>query len=321
MKVLITGITGFVGSYMARYCLEKGALVYGFCRKGSSTERIKDILPQIRIVETDLLDEYGVFSALGKIKPHLIFHLAAQSYVSQAWDMPMYTLKVNVMGQLNLLEAIRRWGLNCKVLVSCSSSEYGMVNPQDVPVKEDTPLRPIDPYGVSKVAQDVMAYQYYKGYGIPIIRMRAFNHTGWGRDERFVESSFAKQSVEIKMGLREAVVKVGNLSTKRDFLHVKDVVRGYWMAMEKGKEGEVYNICSGKAYSMKYILEKILNIVGVEAKVEVDAAKVRSVDIPVIFGDYSKLKQDTNWSPSFSIDEILEDVVSYWGQVMSKEFY
>jgi len=201
MKVLITGITGFVGSHLADYALTKENVeVYGTIRWRSKTENIEHIKDKLHLVQCNLNDASSVNDLIADIKPDKIFHLAAQSFVPTSWNSPAETLTSNIIGELNIFEAIRRAKINPWMQIAGSSEEYGMVYPEETPIKETNPLRPLSPYGVSKVGQDLLAYQYYMSYKLNVVRTRAFNHTGPRRGDVFVCSDFAKQIVEIEKG-------------------------------------------------------------------------------------------------------------------------
>ena len=258
MKVLITGITGFVGSHLADYALSKeNVQVYGTIRWRSKTENIEHVKDKIHLVHCNLNDASSVNDLIVDIKPDKIFHLAAQSFVPTSWNSPAETLTSNIIGELNIFEAIRRAKINPWIQIAGSSEEYGMVYPEETPIKETNPLRPLSPYGVSKVGQDLLAYQYYMSYKLNVVRTRAFNHTGPRRGDVFVCSEFAKRIAEIEKGKREPVILVGNLDAQRDFTDVRDIVKAYWLGLDKCKPGEVYNICTGKAYRISEVLDKI----------------------------------------------------------------
>src|SRR3989338_1942421 len=233
MKSLITGITGFVGSHLAELLLKQG---------------------------------HEVYRMLKVAEPEYIFHLAAQSFVPTSWRIPAQTMHTNAVGQINLFEAVRDVGLDPRIQIACSSEEYGLVYPHEIPIKETNPLRPLSPYGVSKAAQDLLGYQYYQSYGMKIIRTRGFNHTGGRRGDVFVTSNFAKQIAEIEAGLRKPVIFVGDLSSRRDFTDVRDMVKGYLLACQKGKAGEAYNLCSGKSYPMREVLDILLSFSSIKPK-------------------------------------------------------
>lgn len=316
MRVLITGITGFVGSHLAEFLLEEGCEVYGTYRWRSLMSNIEHLRERIHLVECDIRDAVSVKRVINEVMPEGLFHLAAQSFVPTSFHAPAETLFTNIIGQVNILEAVREIKPSCKVHIAGSSEEYGFVQPEEIPIKETNPLRPLSPYGVSKVAQDLLGWQYYKAYGLHVVRTRAFNHTGPRRGEVFVCSNFAKQIVEIETGRREPVIKVGNLEAKRDFTDVRDVVRAYWLALGKGEPGEVYNICSGKAWAIKEVLDILLSYTDVEARVEQDPSRMRPADVPLLVGDYSKFHKATGWEPRIPFEQTLKDLLDYWRERM-----
>jgi GDP-4-dehydro-6-deoxy-D-mannose reductase len=257
-------------------------------------------------------DAAGVRRLLRAVRPDRIFHLAAQSYVPTSWLAPAETLAGNVLGQVNLFEALRDLGLPARVHVAGSSEEYGLVLPQEVPIREDGPLRPLSPYGVSKVTQDLLAYQYWKSYQLHVVRTRGFNHTGPRRGEVFVTSNFARQVAEIEKGLREPVVWVGNLESIRDFTDVRDMVRAYWLALERGQAGEVYNICSGRGYSARQVLDILLGLAHVKVEVREDPARMRPSDVTLLVGDCGKFRAATAWEPTIPFEVTLKDLLEHW---------
>lgn len=239
MRILITGVTGFVGSHLAEYVLEQGHEVAGTMRWRSQKENVEIVADRVRLYECDLRDATAVRHAIADFRPERIFHLAAQSYVHSSWAAPAETLSTNVLSQVHLFEAIREMKLDCRIQIAGSSEEYGLVLPDELPIREDNPLRPLSPYAVSKVAQDLMGFQYYRSYGLHIVRTRAFNHEGPRRGEVFVTSNFAKQIAEAEAGRRKPVMDVGNLEAKRDYTDVRDIVRAYWLSLECCEPGEV----------------------------------------------------------------------------------
>lgn len=314
MRVLITGITGFTGSHLAEYILANhpGTRVSGLVRWRSNMDNIIHIQGKIELHEADLKDIVSLKKALAEIKPERIFHLAAQSYVPASWKLPVETFAINAIGQINLFEALLSLKLNPKIQVAGSSEEYGQVYPEEIPMKETNPLRPLSPYAVSKVAQDLLAYQYFKSYGLRTVRTRGFNHTGPRRGDVFVTSNFAKQIVEIEKGKKEPVIHVGNLEAKRDFTDVRDIVRAYWLAAEKGEEGEVYNIGSGKSLAMKEMLDMLLSLSKAKVKVQVDPERLRPSDVPILLSDCSKFKSLTGWRPQIPLEQTFKDLLNYW---------
>jgi GDP-4-dehydro-6-deoxy-D-mannose reductase len=315
MRVLITGITGFVGSHMAEYALAQGAEVYGSYRWRSKTENIDHLRPRIQLVEGDLRDLSSVRALLEASVPDYVVHLAAQSFVGSSWQTPAETLTTNIISQVNLLEGIRALKMRPRFLAIGTSEEYGLTYPEELPIKETNPLRPLSPYGVSKVTQDMMGYQYFKSYGLPVIRTRAFNHEGPRRGEVFVTSSFAKQIAEIEVGAREPVIRVGDLKPRRDYSDVRDIVRGYWSLLESGEPGEVYNLSSGRSWAIQQVLDFLLEQSKVKPiAVEVDPSRLRPSDVMVLEGDSSKIQRATGWQVQIPFERTLRDLLDYWRQ-------
>lgn len=313
MRVLITGITGFAGSHLADYCLERGDVdVHGMIRWRSRTENIEHLYGKITLHECDLRDAGSTRDVIEHVKPDYIFHLAAQSFVPTSWRAPSESLTTNVLGQLHVFEAVRKLGLKCRIQIACSSEEYGMVYEDEIPIKESNQLRPLSPYAVSKVSQDLLGYQFYMSYKLDVVRTRGFNHTGPRRGPVFVCSDFAKQVVDIEKGLKPPVIHVGNLEAKRDFSDVRDVVKAYFLALEKGKPGEVYNICQEKSWRIQEILDMLLERSKTDIKVELDRSRLRPSDVPILQGDCSKFRKDTGWVPEIPFEQTLEDIMDYW---------
>jgi GDP-4-dehydro-6-deoxy-D-mannose reductase len=320
MRALITGITGFAGSHLAEYLLEEHpeVEVFGTYRWRSRMDNVEHLDQRIRLVETDLRDYFSVHQAVEAARPDVIFHLAAQSFVPSSWTAPTETLTTNIEGQTNLFEAIRAHGLDPVVQIACSSEQYGLVLPDEVPIKETNPLRPLSPYAVSKVAQDFLGYQYFQSYGLKVVRTRGFNHTGPRRGQVFVTSNFCSQVAAIEAGLQEPVIRVGNLDAIRDFTDVRDMVRAYWLAVTKAKPGEVYNIASGEGISIRDLLDKIVGFAKVEVKIEVDPARLRPSDVEILIGDSSKFRADTGWEPRIPFDQTVRDLLDYWRGQMAR---
>jgi len=314
MRVLITGITGFAGSHLAEYILanKPESKVFGLVRWRSRMDNILGFRDKVELHEGDLKDYISLKKCLKDIKPDTIFHLAAQSFVPTSWRLPAETLSINAVGQVHLFEAVLDLGLTPRIQVAGSSEEYGQVNPDEIPMKETNPLRPLSPYAVSKVGQDLLGYQYFRSYGLHIVRTRGFNHTGPRRGEVFVTSNFAKQIADIEKKKRPAVIYVGNLEAKRDFTDVRDMVRAYWLSLEKGQAGEVYNIGTGRAYAMKDVLDMLLALSKVKVKVEVDPARLRPSDVPILMPDVSKFMNLTGWKPEIPFAQTLADLLDYW---------
>lgn len=317
MRALITGITGFAGSHLAEYLLAEhpDVEVYGTFRWRSRMDNLEDIDEhRIQLVEADLRDYTSMHNALEVSRPDVIFHLAAQSFVPSSWNAPSDTMVTNVTGQTNLFEAIRALKLDPVVQIACSSEEYGLVHPEETPIKETNPLRPLSPYAVSKVAQDYLGYQYFQSYGIKAVRTRGFNHTGPRRGHVFVTSNFCSQVAAIEAGLQEPVIRVGNMEAIRDFTDVRDMVRAYWLAVTKAKPGEVYNIATGKGIHIREMLDLVLSYSKVEVKIEVDPERLRPSDVEILIGDASKFRADTGWEPRIPFEQTVQDLLNYWRQ-------
>ena len=315
MRVLITGLTGFVGSHLADHLVARGGLeVYGTYRWRSRMDNVEQLRGRVQFVECDLRDAGAVRRMLAQVRPARVFHLAAQSYVPTSWLSPSETITGNVLQQLNLFEAARDMGLDARFQIAGSSEEYGHVLPDEVPIREENPLRPLSPYAVSKVTQDVLAYQYWMSHRLHTVRTRGFNHTGPRRGEVFVTSSFAKQIVEVEKGLREPVIRVGNLEAIRDFTDVRDMVRAYWLALEHGEPGEVYNIASGRGYTIRQVLDTLLDLAHVKVEVQEDPARLRPSDVQVLLGDASRLRRISGWEPTIPFDVTMKDLLEYWRQ-------
>ena len=313
MRVLITGITGFAGSHLADHCLERGGMdVYGIIRWRSRTENIEHLQDKVKLLECDLRDATSTRDVIEEIRPDQIFHLAAQSFVPTSWRAPTESLVTNVIGQLNIFEAMRKINLKARIQIACSSEEYGMVYDNELPVTEDQPLRPLSPYGVSKVGQDVLGYQYFMSYKMDIVRTRGFNHTGPRRAPVFVVSDFAKQIADIEKGVKGPVLDVGNLAAERDFSDVRDIVRAYYLSLEKGGSGEVYNLCSEKSWKIRDLLDRLLSQTDAKIEVKQDPARLRPSDVPRLRGDCSKFRRDTGWTPRIPFEQTLADMLDYW---------
>jgi GDP-4-dehydro-6-deoxy-D-mannose reductase len=311
-KALITGIAGFVGSHMAKLLLEKGFDVYGYTRIRSNLEHIEDIKDKLHLEEADLLDSHSLYSSIERIKPDVIFHLAAQSFVPTSWVSPAVTLDVNIVGSANLFEAVRKAKVECVIQIACSSEEYGMVYEHELPIKETNPLRPLSPYAVSKVAMDYLGYQYYQSYGLKIVRTRGFNHTGPGRGDTFAESNFAKQIALIEKKKQDPVIFVGNLDARRDYTDVRDMVKGYLLAVEKCDPGDVYNICTGNAQRIGDVLQMLLKMSKVKVQIKEDPSRMRPSDVQILIGDNTKFVQKTGWKPEIPFEKTMTDLLNYW---------
>jgi GDP-4-dehydro-6-deoxy-D-mannose reductase len=316
MRVLITGATGFVGTHLRRYLTsftdwDIAGTVYPAPPTESPQVDAYDT-PRERFVALDLRDRQATDTLLQEVAPDYIVHLAAQSHIPTAYANPWETLENNILGQLNLLESCVALGIQPRILVIGSGEEYGRASAEELPLTEDHPLRPENPYSVSKVTQDVMGYQYYISHGLPIVRVRPFNHIGPGQSPRFVLSAFASQVAEIEAGTREPVLHVGNLTPARDFTDVRDVVRAYASILLEGREGEVYNVASGEAHTIQKLLDTLLEMTTTEIEVRTDPQRYRPSDIPIIYGSAVKLTQDTAWRPMIPLTQTIADVLAEW---------
>lgn len=310
-RALITGITGFVGSHLAEYLLTKGVEVYGTSQWGSKQDNIEHIRGDINLISADLKDGNSLEKAVKKSKPDFIFHLAAQSIPIMSSLAPVDTIETNVIGTINLLEAINKIKMDAKIQVAGSSDEYGMVYPKELPIQETNPLRPLSAYGVSKVAQEQLSTLYHQSYGLKTVVTRAFNHTGPRRGEVFATSNFAKQIAEIERG-KEPVIYVGNLHAQRDFTDVRDMVRAYWLAVQKCEFGEVYNVCSTQAIKIEDVLNLLLSMSSKKIEVKKDSSRMRLADVEILRGDCSKFKKKTGWKPAIPFEKTMEDLLNYW---------
>ena len=314
MKALITGITGFAGSHLADLLLAEHPEmeVAGMYRWRSPMENLDSAAGRVTLYETDLRDYISVQRTLEACRPDWIFHLAAQSFVPASWTGPAETLTTNLLGQTYLFEAVRAVHLDPVIQIACSSEEYGLVLPDEVPIRETNPLRPLSPYAVSKVAQDYQGYQYFQSYGLRIVRTRAFNHTGPRRGEVFAMSSFAKQIASIELGNASPVLRVGNLEAVRDFTDVRDIVRGYVLAASRGEPGEVYNLSSGRGHTIRALLDTLLALSDVEVEVTVDPQRLRPSDVEILIGDSTKFRERTGWVQAIPLETTLQDLLDYW---------
>jgi len=313
MRVLITGITGMVGSHLAEYILANhpGVEVHGLVRWRSPRANIEQIQPKLFLHCAELRDLNSLVILLTKVKPERIFHLAAQSYVTTSFEAPADTLHTNVIGTTNLLDAVRIVGID-PIIHICSSSEvYGQVTKDEVPIRESNPLRPASPYAVSKVGEDMIALQYFLSYGIKAIRTRMFTHTGPRRGDIFAESAFAKQIAEIEAGVRPNPLKVGNLDSVRTFSDVRDAVKAYWLLLEKCTPGEVYNIGGNQTMTVGEMLEMLKGMANTKIEHEVDRSLLRPSDVTLQIPDISKFQSATGWEPEISLEKTLRDLLDY----------
>lgn len=310
VQYLITGANGFCGRHLVDVLSDDNNKVYGISRSIPDDLTLQH--PDAIYEQCNLIDYTSVFNLLKKIKPDCIFHLAAESSVASSWKSPINILNNNVLSQINIFEAVRELELSTRIVVACSSEEYGLINESDLPVNENCCFNPLSTYAVSKVSQDMLAYQYYKSYNMDIVRVRSFNLTGPGRPPTYALSSFAYQIAEIEKNKSKKIISVGNLDVKRDYTDVRDAVKGYYNIALKAKSGTVYNLCSGKAYNLKDLLNILISLSTTEVNVEIDQSKYRPSDLPIMIGDNTKIKTEIGWIPEIDIHTSLNDLLNYW---------
>lgn len=317
-KVLITGVTGFVGNHLAAHLLSQNSYdVVGTYRSENSLDSLGNNKDKIKLKQVNLNDSETVDSLIKTEKPDYLVHLAAQASPAKSFAIPVETVTNNIVSEFSLLESLRKNNLqDVRVLIISTGEIYGKITPSDLPVDEETALRPTTPYAVSKLAQDYLSLQYFIAYNLDIVRLRPYNHIGPGQKEGFVVTDFAKQIAEIEKGKKEPVISVGNLDAKRDFTDVRDIVKAYELALQKGKAGDVYNVGSGNSKKIADILEMLLSLSTEKIKVEVDEAKFRPIDVPEIRCDCSKFHTVTGWEPEISFEKTLKDILDYWRKIV-----
>lgn len=316
MRTLITGGFGFAGRHLAQHltkCGDDVAVTYLPAEKELANKKHLTPLPQsAQTLALDVTDRAAVSSLINVLRPDAIYHLAGLTFVPAAESDPVMAFNVNTFGTQNLLDAIIEHSPKTRFLCVSSAEVYGDPRPGSLPLNELAVLRPISTYGVTKVAADLLAFKAAFRHNLEVIRVRPFPHIGPGQSESFAISSFAKQVAEIKLGRREAVIKVGNLDAKRDYSDVSDIVRGYREALLNGKRGDVYNLCSGQSIAIGDILQKLLKVAEVEAQIEVDPERVRPVDIPDLYGSYQKAQKDFGWKPRIDLEATLHSIFAFW---------
>jgi GDP-4-dehydro-6-deoxy-D-mannose reductase len=317
VRVLITGIAGFVGTHLVEFLHRQDPApdVFGLIKPRGT---LPELLSAVSLIEADLEDATSVERAVDSVTPDRIVHLAAQSSPQLSWADPAGTFRTNVLGLLHVLEAVRKRGIAPRTLVVGSAEEYGLADARDLPLKEDATLRPQSPYASSKVAQGYLALQYALAYRLPIVRTRTFHHTGARRGEAFAESSFARQLAEIEVGLRPPFVSVGNLDAVRDFTDVGDVLRAYWLLLDRGEPGEVYNVCSGRGIRIGDLLDLLIRLSGVDVEVRLDPQKVRRAEIPEIVGDPSRIGAATGWRAEVPLERTMRSLLDGWRERLAQ---
>jgi GDP-4-dehydro-6-deoxy-D-mannose reductase len=310
---LVTGAEGFIGSHMVNFLHARGWKVIGSYLQNGSASFPR--LPNLRFTQCDLRNGQRVTQVLAQHQPSHIFHFGAQSLPTVSWADPVGTFESNIMGSLYLLEAMRHLSRPPVLVSACSSAEYGYVPASAIPVTEEQPLRPLHPYGISKVCQDLLAREYFLDYKIPAVSVRLFNTTGPGKTND-APSDFVRQLVRIKKGLQSPVIEVGNLKPHRAFLDVNDAVRGFYLAAMKGKRGETYNLCATRTYQIHEVLRTAIRLSGLKPKIRPVPRLMRPSDERIIFGSTHKIRKDTTWRPLNSLEQTLSSMLEYWNGVM-----
>lgn len=296
-KLLVTGSRGFVGRALQSYL------------ESNHEYAIELVQPDSRI---EIMVPAKLNELIAGITPEFVIHLAAQSSVPESFEDPRSTLNTNLFGTLNLLESLKHASFRGRLLYVGSADVYGSVPLGDIPIRESQPLRPLNPYAVSKVAAEALCYQWVRASGQNIVMVRPFNHIGPGQSEHFVVSDFAKQVIEIKFGLRPPVIMVGDVDVTRDFTDVRDVIRAYLLLLERGEDGEVYNVCSGRETSVRDILEMQLAMAGINAEIRKDSRRLRQIEQRRVVASYEKLHQATGWRPEITLEQSIKDILADW---------
>lgn len=316
-KVLITGITGMIGKHLAKVYHTKGYEVAGISRATSASRYSLD-KPTYKHYQGDIMDVKFLKQVWQDWQPNIVFHLAAQAYNGESWKAEDTTYQLNIQGSRNVLEACLEYSPKARIIPACSSAEYGFVPEKLIPIREDvTPLQPITPYGVSKAAMEMMARQFHLNYKLDVVLPRLFIHVGPDHPPVTALQNFSRQLASIKLGLQPPIMYVGNLSSSRDFVDVRDGAEALFTLAEKGESGAVYNLCSGKAWTMQESLDMLIEISGTDTKVETDPKLFRPSDEKILLGDPSKLKA-LGWSASTPFRKTLEDIFQNWIERLSK---
>ena len=310
MRILITGATGFAGSHLVDRLLAEGHELYALYHRQTTHQALRTD-DRLHSVEGDLLDEASLQTAVSAARPDIIYHLAGQAYPARSWDTPALTIAVNSGGTANLLQAAVKWG-RPRVVVVTSAEIYGQIDPDKLPLTEQTVPQPRHPYGVSKLAAGQLVNLYWERYQLPVVEARPFNHIGPRQALGFVVPDFASQLAAIKLGQQPPTMSVGNLEAQRDFTDVRDVVRAYVLLAERGQPGQAYLICSGQPVSIHYLLTTLAELAGVAIDIAYDPARMRPSDIPCLYGSYARLQRDTGWQPQIHLRQSLADALGDW---------
>ena len=323
MKILVTGSNGFAGSHLLDHLLtNNNNKIFGLVKVNARMRNVKHLVDKVNFIEGDLTDPVSINNLIKLVKPDFVYHLGALSWVSPSWKMPSAYFNVNAIGTINLFEAIRSEQINPKILVSCTPEEFGDVQKEDLPITEKTKLDPVNHYAASKVAQEAICQSYFASYKMKIIRCRAFNHEGPRRDINGAIASFAYQIARIENDLQKNIIEVGNLSAQRNFTHVVDMVKAYTLAMDKGKDGELYLISSNMIFTIKQVLEKLISFsTNKEITYKIAQSRVRPTELNYLVADCKKFINLTNWKIEKSMDNILEDTLNYWRTFVKGKLY
>jgi GDP-4-dehydro-6-deoxy-D-mannose reductase len=319
MRAFVTGAAGFAGSHLVDYLKahtdwQINAFVWD---KADMRHLAAD--NRCTISKGDILDKASLGTVIEKARPDYVFHLAAIASVTHAYEHPGPTVMTNIMGQINLLQALIHLDDAPRTLIVGSADEYGLVEPDDLPISENAPFRPRNPYSVSKITQDMLGYQYWQNYDLPVVRVRPFNHVGPRQRDSFVVAAFAKQVAFAEAGLQDPVIRVGNLEAKRDFSDVRDIVRGYHLAVTLGEAGQVYNMASERCHAIQEILDQLVALSTIPLQVKTDPARLRPSDTPIVLGDCKKFRQLTGWKAEIPLEQSLQDTLAYWRERAKEE--
>lgn len=319
MRVLITGATGFVGSHVVEHVLAHTDWeVVGLSRSLRHVAGWRRDMDRLSLRTADLNEPASVDQVVADIRPEAVIHLAGQPLEPVSWQDPAATFRLNVIGQINLFEAMLKADLLPRTVIGGSALMYGLVKPDENPINEDQPPRPTSPYAVSKLSADFLGYQYFVSRNLPVVRMRPFNQIGPRQSPEFAVASFAKQIAEIEAGRRERVLRVGNLSSERDFTDVRDAAAAYCAAIERAEPGEAYNLGSGVGRSGQSMLDELLAMSSAAIRVETDPARFRPVDLPRIVCDARKFREASGWTPAIPIETSLRDTLHWWREEISR---